>query len=150
MRGGERAGQADCHITADEFTEGRCALTQQVTAGIGESAERGFWENDLQMCLDPWLDLATDRNHMRGWVEGLTKRQLRVLCTNLGLDGNGRLQDQREALLGCDGQLTPYYLVERFAFRRSKFATADYAAVVLPSNTLDECRIIGGHHIDFC
>jgi hypothetical protein len=63
-----------------------------------------------------------------------------VLCTNLGLDGNGRLQDQREALLGRDGQLTPYYLVERFAFRRSKFATADYAAAVLPSNTLDECR----------
>jgi len=115
-------------------------MANEIASGIGESAHREFWENDLEMGLEPWLKLANDRNHMRGWADDLTKRQLKVLCENLGLDGGGRLQDQREALLNCDGQLVPYFLVDRFNFRRSRFATVDYAEAVLPAKVVEDCR----------
>ena len=115
-------------------------MANEITTGIGESAHREFWENDLELGLEPWLGLASDRNYMRGWAEDLTKRQLQVLCESLGLDGGGRLQDQRDAVLGCDDQLTPYFLVDRFHFRRSKFATSDYAAAVLPARVVEDCR----------
>ncbi|HUT56506.1 MAG TPA: hypothetical protein VNA25_01375 [Phycisphaerae bacterium] len=115
-------------------------MANEITAGIGESANREFWENDLELGLEPWLGLASDRNYMRGWAEDLTKRQLQVLCGSLGLDRSGRLKDQREAVLGCDGRLTPYFLVDRFNYRRSKFATADYAAAVLPAKAVEACR----------
>jgi hypothetical protein len=115
-------------------------MANEIASGIGESAHREFWENDLETGLDPWLGLVSDRNYMRGWAEDLTKRQLQVLCESLGLDGGGRLQDQRDAVLGCDGQLTPYFLVDRFSYRRSKFATVDYAAAVLPAKVVEDCR----------
>ncbi|MCC7409989.1 MAG: hypothetical protein IT442_18125 [Phycisphaeraceae bacterium] len=99
-----------------------------------------FWENDLQMCLDPWLENAADMRYMANWVGNLTKRQLRTLCDQLGLDGEAKLDGQRESLLSCNGQLTPFYLVERFAYRRSKFAIADYASRVLPANVIEDCR----------
>jgi hypothetical protein len=115
-------------------------MANEIASAIGESANREFWENDLEMGLEPWLGMVGDRNYMRGWAEDLTKRQLQVLCESLGLDGGGRLQDQRDAVLGCDGQLTPYFLVDRFNYRRSKFATADYAAAVLPAKVVEDCR----------
>jgi len=92
------------------------------------------------MCLDPWLKLAEDKAYIRNWVKGLTKRQLRVLCSNLGLDGDAKIKDQRDALISCDGQLTRFFLVDRFAYRRSKFATSDYAASVLPAGVIEACR----------
>ena len=115
-------------------------MANEIASGIGESAHREFWENDLELGLDPWLGLADDRNYIRNWAEELSKRQLQVLCESLGLDGGGRLQDQRDAVLGCNGQLTPYFLVDRFSFRRSKFATGDYAATVLPKKVVEDCR----------
>jgi len=102
--------------------------------------ERTFWEDELELCLDPWLDKARDKTVMRGWVEGLTKRQVRVLCLSLHLDPGPKLQDQREAIRHCKDQLTQYYLVDRFAYRRSKFATADFASTVLSPAVIDECR----------
>ena len=110
-----------------------------VTSAPG-AVDHDFWENDLQMCLDPWLENASDMRYMAKWVGDLTKRQLRTLCDQLGLDGDGKLEAQRESLLSCNGQLTPLYLVERFAYRRSKFAIADYASRVLPPNVIEECR----------
>ena len=115
-------------------------MANEIMAGIGDSAHREFWENDLELSLDPWLDWANDREYMRGWAKDLTKRQLQVLCRSLGLHVGPRLEDQREAVLGCNGQLVPYFLVDRFSFRRTKFATADYAAVVLPTSVVEGCR----------
>jgi hypothetical protein len=116
-------------------------MNQTASIHLADAIDRSFWENDLQMCLDPWLAHAKDKIHVRKWVGELTKRQLRVLCANLGLNGDGKLQEQREALLQCDGQLVPYFLVDRFAYRRSKFATADFAESVLAAETVEECRI---------
>ncbi|MBI5725839.1 MAG: hypothetical protein HZA50_17900 [Planctomycetes bacterium] len=123
-------------------------MTAEMTMDVVETVNREFWEDDLQLCLDPWLSLAKDRNYMRAWVAGLTKRQLQILSESLGLDGGGGLQKQREALVRCDGQLIPYFLVDRYAYRRSKFATADYASTVLPEKVMEICRSgEGGHDI---
>lgn len=105
-----------------------------------EFASRDFWENDLQMDVNPWLAWVQDKSSVRGWVEERSKRQLNVLCDCLGLDG-ARLQDQRDGLIACDGQLTPYFLVDRFAYRRSKFAAADYATTKLSAELIELCRI---------
>ena len=104
------------------------------------TVDRAFWENDLQMCLDPWLQTTANTNYMRKWVGDLTNRQLRMLCDCLGLDSGAKPERQRDSLVSCNGQLTPYFLVERFHFRRSKFAVADHAATVLPGNTVEACR----------
>lgn len=104
------------------------------------AVDRDFWENDLQMCLDPWLQSAADGVYMRKWVGERNKRQLRILCDHLGLDGDAKLERQRDSLVACNGHLTPYYLVERFAYRRSKFAVSDYAATVLPREVVEACR----------
>jgi len=104
------------------------------------AVDHDFWENDLQMCLEPWLKSAADTSYMRKWIGDLNKRQLRILCDHLGLDGDAKLEQQRDSLVSCNGQLTPYFLVERFHYRRSKFAIADHAATVLPRDTVDACR----------
>jgi hypothetical protein len=115
-------------------------MANEIATGIGESAHRNFWEDDLEMSLDPWLGYATNRSYMENWLLGLTKRQIQVLCESLDLDGGERLKDQREALLGSNGRLIPYFLVDRFHYRRSKVATADYAATVLPTKAIEDSR----------
>lgn len=106
-----------------------------------QPVSRDFWENDLQMDLDPWLARAADDSHMRRWINGLNKRCLGILQTSLGLNAGGKLQEQRDELLSCDGHITPYFLVDRFAYKRSKFATADYARSVLPDEIADACKV---------
>lgn len=115
-------------------------MFEEITGAIGISAQRSFWEDDLQMCLDPWLGLTGSKGHMQDWVDGLTKRQLRILCSSLGLRVGKTLTEQRDALTACNGQLTPYYLVYRFAYRRYKFAVSDYAASVLRPEVIEDCR----------
>lgn len=93
------------------------------------------------MCLDPWLQNTADPVYMKNWVGELNKRQLRMLCDFLGCDGEAGLEQQRESVLSCNGRLTPYYLVERFAYRRSRFAVSDYAATILAKEVVDSCRV---------
>lgn len=109
-------------------------------SGDPDGVAREYWEDQLQMCIDPWLQNATDPQYMRRWLGDLNKRHLRMLCEYLGVDGDAKLEEQRESLLACNGRLTPYYLVERFAYRRSRFAVSDYAATILAKPIFDMCR----------
>ena len=93
---------------------------------------RDFWENDLQISIDPWLEQARSSYFVERWLAGLTKRQLQVLRSNLGSDGDETtLAEKRRALAGSNGELTPYILVYRFAYRRATFAIANYADRVM-------------------
>ena len=109
-------------------------------SGDTNGIARDFWENHLQMCIDPWLQYAADPKYMWNWLGGLNKRQLNFLCEYLGVASGSKLEQRRKSLLACNGRLTPYYLVERFAYRRSRFAVSDYAANVLSKPTYDGCR----------
>ena len=109
-------------------------------SGGPDGVARDYWEDQLQMCIDPWLQNAANPEYMRRWLGDLNKRHLRMLCEYLGVDGDTKLEEQRESLLACNGRLTPYYLVERFAYRRSRFAVSDYAATILAKPIFDMCR----------
>ena len=115
-------------------------LLSQPQSDNSNGIARDFWENHLQMCIDPWLQSAAEPQIVRRWLSGLNKRQLHFLCEYLGVASGSKPTRQRESLLACNGRLTPYYLVARFAYRRSRFVVSDYAATVLPKLTYDGCR----------
>lgn len=122
------------------FGRKKSGSTPLAQPGDANGVTRDFWENHLQMCIDPWLQNAADAQYMRRWLGDLNKLHLRMMCGYLGVDWDAKLEDQRESLLACNGRLTPYYLVERFAYRRSRFAISDYAATVLAKPIFDSCR----------
>lgn len=101
---------------------------------------REFWEDDLQMSLVPWLQNAEDASFLRTWLSKLKKRQLAILCSCFGIEGDLPLGQRRAALSERNGHLSSYYLVDRFAYRRSKFAVSDFANTVLPPEIVARCQ----------
>jgi len=100
-----------------------------------------YWENDLQMSTEPWLPRCADGTFMCSWIDGLSRRRLTVLRSLLGRNGGATLAEQREDLRAVRAEVATFYPVERFAFKRSKFATLDYARAVLDEGILEMCRI---------
>jgi hypothetical protein len=102
--------------------------------------DRSFWEDELETSLQKPLADAGNSRRMAAWVNKLSPRQRAVLCESLGVEAK-KVKDQRAALKACNGELTPFYLVDQFAYRKSKFAVADLATKVLTPEQLDACRV---------
>ncbi len=114
----------------------------QAGASGDDGVDREFWENELETSLQRPLAEAGNPRRMAGWVKKLSPRQRAVLCAGLGLEAE-KAKEQRTALQGCNGGLTPFYLIDQFAYRKSKFAVADLAARVLPQDQMEACRLKG-------
>jgi len=105
-----------------------------------ESIARDYWENELELDITDALRRAEDPGQRGTWLDSRTRRQTNVLCQVLGVDGGRRFKDKRAALARCDGQLTPFCLIDHFARFKGKFTVADLAANTLSPDTLDLCR----------
>jgi hypothetical protein len=99
-----------------------------------------FWEDDLEFGLEPILAAVQQNGHVQEWIDRRTGRQLGILCTALGVPGDGSTRKKRAAVQGQDEGLTPYLLVERFTQYKSKVAVTDFARAVLPQETLQACQ----------
>lgn len=108
--------------------------------GNNGAVNRDLWENELELNIDEALLRAQDAEEMKGWVQSRTGRQADVLCRAMGIADATRLKDRRAALAQCNGQLTPYYLIDEFAHRKGEFAVADLAAEKLPDRLINLCR----------
>lgn len=100
---------------------------------------RDLWENELEVNIDEALARAGDPDQMRAWVQSRTGRQADILCRAVGIGDATRLKDQKSALSRCNGELTPYYLVDQFAHGKGEFAALDLARAKLPDATIKAC-----------
>ena len=105
-----------------------------------EGPRRTFWENDLEMALEPVLERAGRDGFRDEWVRRRTGRQVDVLCMSLGLDGTGSVRRKKDGLRSCGDDLMPYVFVDQFAKYKSKIATIDFARGVLGDDVLEVCR----------
>ena len=119
-------------------------MTQFTMASLEEagSAAREFWEDDLEMALDPILARVRENGVMDEWVGGRTGRQASVLCANLSIGGDGSVRERKNDLRAIGGDdLMPYLLVDQFSKFKSKIATIEFAKEVLTEGSLNTCRI---------
>jgi len=118
-------------------------MTQELIEALERlgAPSRNFWENDLEMGLDDHLFFWRRESFPEEWVGQLKGRQVKVLCMNLELDGEGSVQHNKDTLRRREEELLPYFLVDRFSKYKSKVATFDYAKGVLSEDVLDICRI---------
>lgn len=109
---------------------------------------RLYWEDDLEMPLARPLEWATSRRFMKGWAGKLDGRVASVLCWCLGESGLEKLDEKRKFLRANWPALRDYYLVEAFAFRKSKVAVQDVALMsnVLPKHVLELCEMKSGDY----
>lgn len=104
------------------------------------SISRDFWENELELSINGLIPLTESPRAISKWIASRTGRQLNILCRSLEVSGAARMKDQRAALVGCNGQLAAYYLVDHFARRKGKFAIEDFAISVLDPGIINLCR----------
>ncbi|MFW6106567.1 MAG: hypothetical protein ACOC8H_00230 [bacterium] len=112
-------------MVGDNVAAGSPSPGAQVLDTKTEGVDREYWENELETSVEQPLREAQDRRRMGKWITGLSPRQRTVLCRHLGIEAE-KSGEQRTALEGCNGELVPFYLVDRFAWRKSKFAVADH------------------------
>jgi len=99
-----------------------------------------YWEADLEVSRGQILEDASQDGYLSEWIGKLPGRPIGMLCRILGVEPGGSVQRKKDALRERQNELLPYLLVDRFAFRRSKVATADIAEQVLSEEELDLCR----------
>ncbi|GAB0057952.1 hypothetical protein SIID45300_02286 [Candidatus Magnetaquicoccaceae bacterium FCR-1] len=105
-----------------------------------------FWENDLEMGLGLLLP-SIERDETRNeWIGQLNGRQMEMVCAALDLPVENRVRERRETLRGVNGQLVPFWLVDRFAHMKSRVAVVDFARKRLPPTLVNDCRINDEDH----
>ena len=141
----EDSGQGGCDAPqVTQWDRDREQMTQFTMASLEEagSAAREFWEDDLEMALDPILARVRENGVMDEWVGGRTGRQASVLCANLSIGGDGSVRERKNDLRAIGGDdLMPYLLVDQFSKFKSKIATIGFAKEVLTEGSLNTCRI---------
>ncbi|MEG3637683.1 hypothetical protein [Magnetococcus sp. PR-3] len=100
-----------------------------------------FWDNELEIGLQHILPELESKQSMAAWVDKLTGRQLAMLCRCTHTITRDTLPARREALKALGDVLSPYRLVDLFAYRKSKVAVTDYAMATLDQRTLRDCHI---------
>lgn len=98
-----------------------------------------FWENDLEMDISGYRKEATDPLFVKDWLGRLNVRQRAAICRCVGADPDCSKSKQIASLSSLNGQLSPYYLADKFAYRKSLFATCHLAGNHLPQATLKRC-----------
>lgn len=104
-----------------------------------EAPPDSFWESDLEMRIEGHLQSAADPLYVKDWLNRLNVRQRSTLCRCVGLPSDGSKSKQIDSLCSLNGQLTPYYLADKFAFRKSQFATIHLATHHLPTRVIEGC-----------
>lgn len=123
-------------------------MAGEIAFGFGESANRTFWESELELSVRESLVRAKDPDQMKAWVLTRTGRQLGVLCRAAGVTDATSMNDQRSALLESNGRLTPFYLIDQFANRKGEFATLDLSRAKLPDDVVEACLCNGEDSCD--
>jgi hypothetical protein len=100
-----------------------------------------FWENDLELGLEDMLHKSKADGYMAEWIGNLNGRRAEILCQSLGLNTGKNLQTRRESLSGCNGTLTPYYLVYCFGRNQSHAAIGELAQRQLPLELVQSCLV---------
>lgn len=102
---------------------------------------RTFWEDGLEMALDPVLQPVVEGNgFLDEWLRRRTGRQVSMLGRILGTNGDGSVQ-RRKAVLGGQGEATlPYVLVEHFGRYKSRVAVVEFAKGKLAADVVASCR----------
>ena len=95
---------------------------------------REFWENELEVFIDPILRKATDAEAITCWLASRHGPE-RMILHRLASEIPPRIKER----CGRMG-LVPYMLVHEFMKHKSKPAAIEHAQRVLPSPLLELCR----------
>jgi hypothetical protein len=109
---------------------------------------RKFWEDDLEMAMDPVLRPALEDGFLGEWIGKRPGRQVAVLCRKTGIDENGSVRKMKSALRAREDDLLPYLLVEHFAKHKSKVAVAELAKGRLSAAIVEGCQKENGEDHD--
>lgn len=102
--------------------------------------KRGFWENDLEMALEPVIQSATEDGFLLDWLGKRPGHQISMLCRALDIDEDGSVRKKKSALMELGEKSLPYLLVEQFAKYKSKVAIIEIARGCLPEGILQICQ----------
>lgn len=99
-----------------------------------------FWEDDLEMVLEPVLQRIEESGSPTEWVAKRTGYQLQVLARQVGVDGERSTRALRPDIADRADDLLAYLLVHAFAKGKSKVAIVGLAKERLPEDVLAVCR----------
>ncbi len=118
------------------------------SGSLEETFDRQFWEDELEMPLARLLEVTENKRAMTAWSSRLDGRQSAVLCGCLGEPGLEKLKEQQGFLQDNWRRLGDYYLVDAFAYRKSKVAIQDVALTpgALPASVLEACELGSGDY----
>ncbi len=105
-----------------------------------------FWENELEMGLEPILPVIKEPGYMEAWLSRLTGRQVNVLRSIIGASGKASARKGKDDLRSFPDELIPYVLVDNFAKYKSKAAVFDFAKGTLKQEILDTCEVKDGEY----
>lgn len=102
--------------------------------------KKEFWENDLEMAVEPVLRSATEDGFLMDWLGKRQGRQISMLCRALEIDEDGSGQKKKSLLRELGRKSMPYLLVEQFAKYKSKVAVIEMAKGCLSNDVLQICQ----------
>lgn len=108
---------------------------------VGGTPSPKFWEDDLELPREHLLRQMDGDGYVDAWINKRTGRQLGVLRSALGLDGDASTRKLKAQVRESNGDLRDFVLVERFSQFKSKVAIIDFAGRVLPAEVVESCRI---------
>lgn len=101
---------------------------------------RRFWEDDLEMSIEPLLRPALENGTFGEWLGKRSGRQVSMLCAALGIDEDGSVQARKAALSDIGEVALAYLLVESFAKFKSKVAVVGVAKQHLTKAVVEACQ----------
>ncbi len=118
-------------------------MMQSVMERMGQAGAPplAFWEDDLEMGLNHIIPRLEEQNGVNEWANGLTKRQVEVLCESLGIACDEKPQEKKASLKASTEALIPFWLVDQFAKFKSKVAIIEFTEGILPERIFEGCRI---------
>ena len=125
-------------MMSNDVAVGSISPGAQVLDVQADGVDRGFWEDVLETSVEQSIREAQDRQLLREWIGTLSPRQRAILCRQLGINTE-KPHEQREALEGCNGQLLPFCLVDRFGKGKSEVAVVEVARERVSPHVVDMC-----------
>lgn len=108
---------------------------------LKDQLDKAFWGDRLEVDADLVLKQIKDDGFVETWVERLGMRPRAFLAEWLGIDGERRPRETREAILGARDRLAPFMLVSDVAGGKRTYAILEVARAKLPPDAIESCRV---------
>jgi hypothetical protein len=108
---------------------------------LKDQLDKSFWGDRLEVDADLVLKQLKDDEFVESWVERLGMRPRAFLAEWLGIDGEMRPRQTREAILGARDRLAPFMLVSDVAGGKRTYAILEVARAKLQADAIERCRV---------